>query len=101
MSKVTVDQIENYVQKMLATLTGDRGQTAADLGKLLAVIRGDIPICSPGVQSLEPPPPSAPRMTPTAATPKPKAKAKAKSKEKPPRDDIEPEGIESVIYERE
>lgn len=72
MSKVTVDQIEDYVQKMLSMLTGDRGQMAADLSRLLAVIRGDIPLCPPGVQPMEPPAPSAPRMTPTAATPKPK-----------------------------
>ena len=71
MSDTTMDQVTNYVEKMAATLTGDRGQTHSDLCKLLGIIRGDIPFSGPGIQSLASAARSNIRMTPTAATPKP------------------------------
>ncbi len=78
MSKISIEQITNYLEKMVATLSGDRGRTAADLNKLLGMIRGDVEPGSPGVQPLKSVASKNVRMAPTAATPKPKAKAKEK-----------------------
>ena len=79
MSKINIEQITNYLEQMVATLSGDRGRTAADLNKLLGMIRGDVELGSPGIQPLQPVASRNVQMASTAATPKPKAKAKAKA----------------------
>jgi len=78
MSKINIEQITNYLEKMVATLSGDRGRTAADLNKLLGMIRGDVELGSPGIQPRKPVASRNVRMASTAATPKPKAKVKEK-----------------------
>ena len=82
MSKISIEQITNYLEQMVATLSGDRGRTAADLNKLLGMIRGDVELGSPGIQPLKPVASRNVQMASTAATPKPKAKAKAKTESK-------------------
>ncbi len=82
MSDITMDQVTNYLEKMAATLTGDRGQTHSDLCKLLGIIRGDVSFSGPGIQPLAPVGRRNIQMTPTAATPKSKTKTKKKAKKK-------------------
>ena len=77
MRKINIEQITNYLEKMVATLSGDRGRTAADLNKLLGMIRGDVEPGSPGIQPRKPVASRNVQMASTAATPKPKVKAKA------------------------
>ncbi len=93
MSKgATLEEVTSYLEQMASGLSGDRGQTQADLYRLLGMIRGDIPLCGPGVQPREPAVSRNVQMTPTAATPKTtKAKGKGKSKSK-----AKAEGAEAV-----
>ena len=92
MSEVTVEQIKSYVEQMTYSLSGNREQTATDLQRLLGIIRGDIPLCGPGVQPLKAAAASQNvQMETTAATPKPRTKkTKAKAKAKPAETDSEP-----------